>query len=47
MGMSRRDKRDAALGAIGGLAGGLVLTAAMLLAERATGEPSDGVRMLR
>ena len=38
--MSRRDKRDDA-GAIGGLAGGLALTALMLLAERATGEPSE------
>lgn len=47
MGMSRRDKRDAATGVVGGLAGGLALTAAMLLAERATGEPSDGVAMLR
>lgn len=45
--MSRRDKRDAATGAVGGLAGGLVLTAATLLAKRALGEPSDGVRMLR
>ena len=47
MSMSRRDKRDAAAGVIGGLAGGLALTAVMLLAERATGEPSDGVAMLR
>lgn len=45
--MSRQDKRDAINGAIGGLAGGLVLTGAMLLAERMTGEPSDGVQMLR
>ena len=40
-------KRDAAAGALGGLAGGLVLAAVMLLAERATGEPSDGMAMLR
>ena len=45
--MSRRDKRDAAAGVVGGLAGGLALTALMLLAERATGEPSDAVAMLR
>jgi hypothetical protein len=47
MSMSRRDKRDAATGALGGLAGGLALTVVMLLAKRATGEPSDGVAMLR
>lgn len=47
MSMSRRDKRDLTTGALGGLAGGLVLTAVMLLAERATGQPSDGVVMFR
>jgi hypothetical protein len=45
--MSRRDRRDAVEGAIGGLAAGAVLTVAMLLAERLAGEPSDGVQMLR
>lgn len=47
MSISRRDKRDAAAGAVGGLAGGLALAAVMLLAEGATGEPSDAVAMLR
>ena len=47
MSMSRRDTRDLVTGAAGGLAGGLVLTAVMLLAERATRQPSDAVLMFR
>lgn len=47
MSMSRRDTRDLVTGAAGGLAGGLVLTAVMVLSERMTGQPSDAVAMFR
>jgi hypothetical protein len=43
----RRDARDAAAGAAGGLVAGAVLSGIMLLLERASGEPSDLVKMGR